>query len=36
MKFPLYSRVALTVDLPAEGIRRAHVARIALGIAAPG
>ena len=26
MKFPLYSRVALTVDLPAEGIRRGDVA----------
>jgi len=28
MKFPLYSRVALTVDLPAEGIRRGDVATI--------
>jgi len=28
MKFPLYSRVALTVDLPTEGIRRGDVATI--------
>ena len=28
MKFPLYSRVALTVDLPVEGIRRGDVATI--------
>ena len=28
MKFPLYSRVALAVDLPAEGIRRGDVATI--------
>lgn len=28
MKFPLYSRVALAVDLPAEGIRRGDVATV--------
>jgi len=28
MKYPLYSRVALAVDLPAEGIRRGDVATI--------
>ena len=28
IKFPLNSRVALTVDLPAEGIRRGDVATI--------
>lgn len=28
MKFPLYSRVALAVDVPAEGIRRGDVATI--------
>jgi hypothetical protein len=35
MKFPLYSRVALTVDLPAEGIRRGDVATIVEHHAAP-
>jgi hypothetical protein len=28
MKFPLYSRVALTVDVPTEGIRRGDVATV--------
>ena len=28
MKFPLYSRVALAVDFPADGIRRGDVATI--------
>ena len=28
MKFPLYGRVALAVDLPAEGIRRGDVATV--------
>jgi hypothetical protein len=28
MKFPLYSRVALAVDVPAEGIRRGDVATV--------
>lgn len=28
MKFPLYSRVALAVDLPTEGIRRGDVATV--------
>lgn len=28
MKFPLFSRVALAVDLPAEGIRRGDVATV--------
>ncbi len=28
MKFPLYRRVALTVDIPAEGIRRGDVATV--------
>ncbi len=28
MKFPLYSRVALAVEVPAEGIRRGDVAII--------
>jgi hypothetical protein len=28
MKFPLYCRVALAVDLPAEGIRRGDVATV--------
>lgn len=28
MKFPLYSRVALAVDFPAEGIRRGDVATV--------
>ncbi len=28
MKFPLYSRVALAVDVPTEGIRRGDVATI--------
>lgn len=35
MKFPLSSRVALTVDLPAEGIRRGDVATIVEHHAAP-
>lgn len=35
MKFPLYSRVALTVDLPAEGIRRGDVATVVAYHAAP-
>jgi len=35
MKFPLYSRVALTVDLPAEGIRRGDVATVVEYHAAP-
>jgi hypothetical protein len=35
MKFPLYSRVALTVDLPAEGIRRGDMATIVEHHAAP-
>ncbi len=28
MKFPLYSRVALTVDVPAEGVRRGDVVTV--------
>lgn len=28
MKFPLYSRVSLAVDVPAEGIRRGDVATV--------
>ena len=35
MKFPLYSRVALAVDLPAEGIRRGDVATVVDEHAAP-
>jgi hypothetical protein len=35
MKFPLYSRVALTVDIPADGIRRGDVATIVEHHAAP-
>lgn len=35
MKFPLYSRVALTVDLPAEGVRRGDVATIVEHHSAP-
>lgn len=35
MKFPLYSRVALAVDLPEEGIRRGDVATIVEQHAAP-
>ena len=35
MKFPLYSRVALAVDLPTEGIRRGDVATIVEHHAAP-
>lgn len=35
MKFPLYSRVALAVDLPAEGIRRGDIATVAEHHAAP-
>lgn len=35
MKFPLYSRVALAVDLPAEGIRRGDVATVVEHHAAP-
>ncbi len=35
MKFPLYSRVALAVDLPAEGICRGDVATIVEHHAAP-
>ena len=35
MKFPLYSRVALTVDLPEEGIRRGDVATIVEHHASP-
>ena len=35
MKFPLYSRVALTVDLPVEGIRRGDVATIVEHHASP-
>jgi len=36
MKFPLYSRVALAVDLPAEGIRRGDVATVVEHHASPG
>lgn len=35
MKFPLYSRVALAVDVPAEGIRRGDVATVVEHHAAP-
>lgn len=35
MKFPLYSRVALAVDLPAERIRRGDVATVVEHHAAP-
>ena len=35
MKFPLFSRVALAVDLPAEGIRRGDVATVVEHHAAP-
>lgn len=35
MKFPLYSRVALAVDLPEEGIRRGDVATVVEYHAAP-
>lgn len=36
MKFPLYSRVALAVDLPTERIRRGDVATVVEYHAAPG
>ena len=36
MKFPLYSRVALAVDVPTEGIRRGDVATIVDHHASPG
>jgi hypothetical protein len=35
MKFPLHSRVALAVDLPAQGIRRGDVATVVDYHAAP-
>jgi len=35
MKFPLYSRVALAVDVPTEGIRRGDVATIVEHHASP-
>lgn len=35
MKFPLFSRVALAIDLPAEGIRRGDVATVVEHHAAP-
>ncbi len=35
MKFPLYSRVALAVDVPTEGIRRGDVATVIEHHAAP-
>ncbi len=35
MKFPLHSRVALAVDLPAQGIRRGDVATVVDTHAAP-
>lgn len=35
MKFPLFSRVALAVDLPTEGIRRGDVATVVEYHAAP-
>ena len=35
MKFPLYSRVAIAVDVPAERIRRGDVATIVEHHAAP-
>jgi hypothetical protein len=35
MKYPLYSRVALTVDVPADGIRRGDVATVVEHHAAP-
>lgn len=35
MKFPLYSSVALAVDVPAEGIRRGDVATVVDFHAAP-
>ena len=35
MKFPLYSRVALDVDVPTEGIRRGDVATIVEHHASP-
>jgi hypothetical protein len=35
MKFPLYSRVALAVDLPAEGMRRGDIATIVEHHASP-
>ncbi len=35
MKFPLYSRVALAVDLPTEGIRCGDVATVVEHHAAP-
>lgn len=35
MKFPLYSRVALAVDIPAEGIRRGDVATVVESHPAP-
>lgn len=35
MKFPLFSRVALAVDLPEEGIRRGDVATVIEHHAAP-
>ena len=36
MKFPLYSSVALAVDVPTEGIRRGDVATVVDCHAAPG
>lgn len=35
MKFPLYRRVVMTVDVPAEGIRRGDVATIVEHHASP-
>ena len=35
MKFPLYSSVALAVDVPADGIRRGDVATVVEHHAAP-
>lgn len=36
MKFPLYSRVALAVDLPQEGMRAGDIATVVEHHAAPG
>ena len=35
MKFPLFSRVALAADVPAEGIRRGDIATVVEHHAAP-